>query len=430
MLEIRLTILRDKPASDSLRKYASAGYYLFQDKQTNLYFLTKAKEGRFPRSVFWSGYDRLLNIPSDFDCSYLKAFEANHKDHFVDSMIHEDVLIDAISLSHEFSTRVLCVYSNDEACDFAATAENGQLLRLRFQVDSRQGERLPNDVAEGIETEIHATRIIFDDEEPSDDGVFEYTGYEAIQTSETPLLLQPYWRYYEGEIKGQAVFRTISSTPDNVSPHLLFRNAILEFEEAFGQTPPDFTDIPETDRYELVDFQDPPKISLFERLFNFLKSLVMRSFNSPKAMMVTVIMSIILWGAVFGDRTEQTKKQKIFSQYCSSAGGIISGEKQNSCLVNNVSYQNWNLPGENGERRPLILNIGPQKIPCPNTSEKYCLVIDGQVFPFEIEGFTFNDGKEQTVAVIRSQNCDLKAPDDCPKEGPLFEYKQMISIEK
>lgn len=430
MLELRLTILRDKPASDRLRKYASAGYYLFQDKATNLYFLTEAVKGQFPRSVFWSGYNRLLNIPCDFDGSYLKAFKADHKDLMVDVLIHDEILRDAIALSDEFSTRVLCVYSNDEGCDFAVTAEDGKLLRLRFDAGRKQGPKIHGDIAREIETEIQATRILLDGEEPSDEGVFEYTGYEAIQTTETPLSLHPYWTYYEGEIQGRVIFKTISSTPENMAPNCLFRNAFLEFEQAFGQTAPDFTNSPEVDRFEIIDFQDPPRVSIFVKLSNFIKSLVALIFSSPKSMLVTAIIVIVLSGAIFGDKTEKTRTQKNFDQDCRAVGGTISGDAEDKCFVDNVLYQNWNLPGEKGERRPLILNIGPQKIACPDVREDRCLVVEGEPFPYKIEGFTFKDGITQTLVVIRTQTCDLNIPGDCPKDGPFFEYKQMLAVEK
>ncbi len=430
MNEIRLTILRDKPAPDILKKYAGSGYYLYRDRVTEAYFLTEAVEGRFKRSVFWSGYDRLLTIPCDFDWSYLKVFKAEHKDIMVDALIHDEIVIDAIALSQEFSTRVLCVYSNDEACDFAVTAENGKLLRLRFKAGSKQEECLPDEIAREIQTEIQATRILFDGEDPDNEGVYKYTGYEAIQTSEDPLSLQPYWEYHEGEIGGQVVFKTIKSISDKVSPNLLFRNAFLEFEEAFGQKAPDFTDIEEQDRYELIDFQPPPKASIFKKLFNLVKSLFSKITSSPKAILVTAIMAIVISGAIFGDKTDRTKTQKRFDENCSAAGGLVSGDKGNQCLVDNILYKNWNLLGKKDEQRAMLIETGPQKIPCPDLAENMCLDIEGEAFPYDIEGFTFKQGIPQTLAVIRTQICDPELANDCAKDGDIYRFKQVLSIEK
>jgi len=78
MLQIRLTIFRDLPALELLNNYASHGFNLFHDTKTDLYFLTDGVSNDFERAGFGSDYHRVLNIPFDYDWSYLKTFEASH----------------------------------------------------------------------------------------------------------------------------------------------------------------------------------------------------------------------------------------------------------------------------------------------------------------------------------------------------------------
>ena len=88
------------------------------------------------------------------------------------------------------------------------------------------------------------------------------------------------------------------------------------------------------------------------------------------------------------------------------------------------------MVGEVGEERPLILNIGPQKRPCSVSPKETCLVVDGEIFPYEIERFVFKDGVAQRVVAIRTQTCDPLVSNDCPADSPVFQFKQMLAVDK
>lgn len=430
MLELRITAFHDLPDSEILRKYAANGFNLFHDTDTDLYFLTDGPTYNFDLNGFGSDYHRVLNIPFDYDWSYLKAFKANHNDLLKHTLIHDEILMDALALSKVFSTRVLCVYSNDEDCDFAVTAEDGNLLRLRFKAGRKQGKRVDDSIAHKIETEIQATRILMDGEEPSANEVFEYNAFEALQTQDKPLALYSFWQFREGEIDGHVIFDTITSTPKGTEPNLFFRNAFLEFKEAFGKTPPDFTDMPQEKRFQRIAFQAPPKISIFAKALNFIKSLLALITSSRKAILWSLGFVVILAAAISSDKSERPNKQKTFEDYCASARGAISGEFVDQCKVDNITYRNWNLPGVKGERRVIILKIGPQQIPCTDIVERNCLVVDGEIFYDHIEGFTFRQGKQQIVPVERIQVCDLEADNDCPQDAGIFRFKQLLDLGK
>jgi len=259
MLQLRLTVLRDKPDPELLNEHANNGYHLYRDGETGLFFLEDGYCDDFQMSGFGSEYNRNLDIPFELDKSALKSFKKANKKLLGDTILHYEILKDALALSQTFSTRVLCVYSNDEDCDFAVTAENGELLRLRFKAGLEQGKRVDDEIARQIKTEIQATRILADGEEPDPDEVHEYTAYEVLQTQNRPLALKPYWRFREGEIGGQVIFDTLSADPEGTEPSLLFRNAFLEFENAFGKTPPDFTDMQPENRFQLIEAQPAQK---------------------------------------------------------------------------------------------------------------------------------------------------------------------------
>jgi len=354
------------------------------------------------------------------------AFEATHKDLMEESPIHDEILLDALALSKEFSTRVLCVYSNDEACDFAVTAENGQLIRLRFKAGREQGKYISNDVAQQTQTEIQATRILMDGEEPDPNAVFEYTAFEAIQTQDTPLKLYPYWVYHEGEIDGQVVFYSVKSIPADIRPDVLFRNVFLEFEEAFGKAAPDFTNIPEENRYERIAFQAPPTPSLIAKAFNLPISLLALITSSRKALLWTAGIIFVLCAGLFGDREERPKESIRFAEYCVKAGGNPTRDSDKKCSLNNKIYSNWNLPGAKDERRVMILTVGKQKRPCSDNSEKMCLVVNDEIFPFEIEGFTFEQDKFQVVPVVRVQLCDPELDNNCSQITETFTFRALL----
>jgi len=347
-----------------------------------------------------------------------------------ESHIHDEILLDALALSKEFSTRVLCVYSNDEACDFAVTAEDGHLVRLRFEAGRKKGPRISEEIAEKIKTEIKATRILIDGEQPDPNEVFEYTAFEAIQTQDKPLKLYPYWVYREGEIDGQVIFDTLKSMPPEIEPNLFFRNAFLEFEKAFGKTAPDFTSMPERNRYERIAFKAPPRPSFIAIMFNFITSLLALVTSSRKALLLTAVILFILSAVIFGDREERPKKSTMFAEYCTKFGGSLTDHSDNKCSVNNKIYSNWNLPGLKNERRIMILTVGKQKAPCFDNSDKMCLVVNDEIFPAEIEGFIFEEAEFQIVPVERVQICDPELDKNCSQISEIFTYRAFLRQKK
>jgi len=425
MLQLRITVLRDKPDPELLNEHPNNGYHLYRDGETGLFFLEDGYCDDFQMSGFGSEYNRNLNIPFELDKSALKSFKKANKKLLGDTILHYEILKDALALSQTFSTRVLCVYSNDEDCDFAVTAENGELLRLRFKAGREQGKRVDDEIARQIKTEIQATRILADGEELDPDEVHEYTAYEVLQTQNRPLALKPYWRFREGEIGGQVIFDTLSADPEGTEPSLLFRNAFLEFENAFGKTPPDFTDMQPENRFQLIEAQPAQKSLRISPL-----AVLGAIFRRPKLLLGIGAGLFVLYVGLFGDDSPPTAKENTFASHCMKAGGTINGEHKNKCDLDGRIYRNWNLPGQKGERRIMILEIGPNKADCTGLIKRECLIVDSELFYDHIEGFTFRPGQEQIVPVERIQTCDPEISNDCPQDGSIYKFKQLLDLGK
>ena len=324
---IRLTVLRDAPAIEILNQHAPYGYTLFHDTLTDVYFLTNAEIDNFELDGFGSDYDPVLNIGSDYDTSYLKEFKTAHRDIMRGQLIHDDIVLDAIALSNLFSTRVLSVYSNDEACDFAAIAENGRLIRLHFEAGRDDGEKVTEATIRDIASKLSDSPIVIEikDSAPKSNDVRRYKAYEALQTETKPLKLYPYWEYYEGNIGRRGICETISLTDDKSATQtsaynmpVMYRNALLGFEKAFEKTAPDFTDIPEKNRYKLVASKAPEKTSVFFTLFKGLASAITAIPKSKNAMLVVAVILFITFATLFHNDEKDngpTKQQSSFKEY-------------------------------------------------------------------------------------------------------------------
>lgn len=88
---------------------------------------------------------------------------------------------------------------------------------------------------------------------------------------------------------------------------------------------------------------------------------------------------------------------------------------------------NQNQATESGERNNVIktFTVGPEKEDCEGVGPQECLVVDGELFYDEIEGFEFEEGKTQKVRVRQIQQYDNE--DDIPADGSLYRY-QMIGV--
>ena len=421
MWRLRFTAFKDRPDRQLLESHARAGYHLYRDRQSCIYFLEDGDCDDLGYKGF-AAYDRVLNIPYKADFSALKKFKKNNKALLFDTTLHDEILTDALALSATFSTRVLCVYSDDEDSDVAVTAENGQIRRLRLKAGRKQGARVDDNVADKIETEIKAVRILADGETPGPDDVFEYTAYEVIQTDELPLSLNPYWQFREGEIGGQTVFETLSHDPPDTEPNLMFRNAFLEFEEAFGKKPPDFTDlVSDIDRFELVEAQASSKVKGIG-LFGMIGAI----FKRPKLLLAIFIGLAVIANLFSGEGISEPKKLNTFADHCQTAGGILSGENKQQCDLEGRLYKAWNLPGQKGERRVMILKIGPERVECTGLVTRQCLVVEGELFYDQIEGYRFKPGQETILPVERIQTCDPDTANDCPMDGSVFRFRKLL----
>jgi len=78
----------------------------------------------------------------------------------------------------------------------------------------------------------------------------------------------------------------------------------------------------------------------------------------------------------------------------------------------------------------MILEIGPNKADCTGLIKRECLIVDSELFYDHIEGFTFRPGQEQIVPVERIQTCDPEISNDCPQDGSIYKFKQLLDLGK
>lgn len=74
--------------------------------------------------------------------------------------------------------------------------------------------------------------------------------------------------------------------------------------------------------------------------------------------------------------------------------------------------------------------VGPEKKDCDGEGINKCLVVNGELFYAEIEGFDFEKGKTQKIRV--RQILKYENPDEAPADAGLYTYQMIgvISIEE
>ena len=95
--------------------------------------------------------------------------------------------------------------------------------------------------------------------------------------------------------------------------------------------------------------------------------------------------------------------------------------------TDNSNSDNTSQPIENVERSNTIKTfvVGPEKEDCEGVGPQECLVVDGELFYDEIEGFEFEEGKTQKIRVRQIQ--EYASEDDVPADASLYRY-QMIGV--
>ena len=144
MIRQRLTVLCDLPDDETLVQEARQTFRIFRSQSNGLYFVDSEADRGAPIPVFGAHYDSLFRGADDPVPEIIEAFVAESSDRIGEFQYWPEMISEAIALSRTFRTRVLSYYGDDEGADFAAVAENGELLRLRFQGEREEIRNMQN----------------------------------------------------------------------------------------------------------------------------------------------------------------------------------------------------------------------------------------------------------------------------------------------
>lgn len=427
MIRQRLTVLRDLPDDETLVQEARETFRIFRSQSNGLYFVDSEAERGSPNPVFGAHYDSPFRNADDPVPEIIEVFAAESSDRIGEFQYWPEMISEAIALSRTFQTRVLSYYGDDEGSDFAAVAENGELLRLRFQGEREEIRKLSDDEALAVETEIHAERISPEDEGGVD--VFEFAALEALYTGNGGPQWAPYWKYVEGEIGRRVVFRSLWHLSSEFPSDSMFRNAYVEFKEAFGHDLKDPYYEPED--YELVTEvkvkkpRAPIWPPLRRRLLRFVK-------RHPLSI---GFVCLVIVAGLFADRTKETSTGNSFEENCEIVGGEyrsvraandVSQGSGNRCEIGGELYTRYELPFTGETPEPVAAYLST--VSCEAGGLELCPALDGKVFTGDIEGFTFEPGQNQILVLGRRVLCEQTSPGRCADGSPAFKYSLRQAI--
>lgn len=427
MIRQRLTVLRDLPESESLVREARQTFRIFRSQSNGLYFVDSEVERGSPNPVFGAHYDSLFRGADDPVPEIIEAFVADSSDRIGEFQFWPEMISEAIALSRTFQTRVLSYYGDDEGADFAAVAENGELLRLRFQGEREEIRKLSDDEARSVETEIHAERISPEDEGGVD--VFEFAALEALYTGRAAPEWKPYWKYIEGEIGRRVVFRSLWHASSEFPSDQMFRNAYVEFNEAFGRQLKDPYYEPED--YELITevTVKTPRVPIWPLLRRGLLRFLKRHPLS-----IGFVCLVIVAG-LFADRAKETSTGNSFEENCEIVGGEYRRDREanavsqgtgDRCAIGGELYTRYELPFTGDTPEPVAAYLST--VSCEPGRLELCPALDGKVFTGDIEGFTFEPGQNQILVLGRRILCEQTSPGRCADGSPAFEYSLRQAI--
>ncbi|EEZ85899.1 DUF4377 domain-containing protein [Vibrio owensii] len=75
----------------------------------------------------------------------------------------------------------------------------------------------------------------------------------------------------------------------------------------------------------------------------------------------------------------------------------------------------------------MTVNVGPELVDCVGVGPMKCMVVDGNYFYDQIDGFEFESGSEYTLKIKRTQRF---TPENAPADASLYRYELIEVLEK
>jgi len=108
---------------------------------------------------------------------------------------------------------------------------------------------------------------------------------------------------------------------------------------------------------------------------------------------------------------------------CLDAGGVIFETYPRQCEINETNFtEEIGKEVSTGDAISLELTVGPERKECFGFGRKDCLVVDGNLFYDEINGFTHKPGYRQTIIVERSLRWGSTNQEDIPQDTGLYSF--------
>lgn len=116
---------------------------------------------------------------------------------------------------------------------------------------------------------------------------------------------------------------------------------------------------------------------------------------------------------------------------CFIAGGHIPESNPPQCFLGKQSFIKDTKVGLKGERKVMRFQVEPKTVICQGLHpvDQKCLVMNGEYFYQQIDGYNHKEGQGRILSVERLQICNPKKDNDCLQDASIYQYK-LLKIEK
>lgn len=117
---------------------------------------------------------------------------------------------------------------------------------------------------------------------------------------------------------------------------------------------------------------------------------------------------------------------------CYIAGGDIMERYPRMCSIGNQVFEETLGPKKKGDSIKRIFKVDAERPTCQGAHpfDQECLIVNGQYFYSNIEGFQHEKGNEYVIAVSQTMICDPDVLNDCPQDVGIYDYKLLEIISR
>ncbi len=155
-----------------------------------------------------------------------------------------------------------------------------------------------------------------------------------------------------------------------------------------------------------------------------------------KLIAITALLAGLLSGCISnGDVSKpkpSTASQTLSTDFesCLANGGDILESYPRSCVIDGRSFGEIIAEKKPLETRTMVMTVGPKTVACQgfHPVNQQCLIVNGEYFYEDIEGFEHQPGVTSTIEVERRQICDPNVFNDCPQDVGIYRYRFLKAL--